>query len=248
MKKYPVLLLLLGLFLSFKPKTSPVYELRIYHCEPGRLETLNARFRNHTTGLFEKHGMKNIGYWVPSTDAVNHDLYYILEHASVEAKAASWKAFIADPAWAKVRDESEKDGKIIKSIESIDLKLNPELTSKIKYKNKGPEALFEMRTYYILPNRYPNIVARFRDHTRKLFEDTGIKNVMYFDTIEKDGAQPKLLYFVAHKDAAAAKASWDTFRKNPKWIQVRDQSELSGKIVEKVVPVYLKPLDYSKMK
>lgn len=98
----------------------PVYELRTYTCEPGRLPNLLARFRDHTTALFEKHGMKNIGYWVPS-DGPQHEntLIYILEHKSRDAAKASWDAFRADPAWVKVRTESEASGKIVTKVESV---------------------------------------------------------------------------------------------------------------------------------
>jgi len=98
----------------------PVYELRTYTCEPGRLPNLLARFRDHTTALFEKHGMKNIGYWVPS-DGPQHEntLIYILQHKSHEAAKASWDAFRADPAWIKARTESEASGKIVTKAESV---------------------------------------------------------------------------------------------------------------------------------
>jgi hypothetical protein len=97
-----------------------VYELRIYTTLPGRLPNLLARFRNHTIALFEKHGMKNIGYWVPQDEPKkSNTLYYILEHKSREAAKASFDAFRADPAWTKARDASEADGKIVEKVESI---------------------------------------------------------------------------------------------------------------------------------
>ncbi len=246
MKK--LILFLFASLLSFgtnaKPRPSKYYELRIYYCNEGKLPTLETRFRAHTTKLFEKHGMENIGYWTPTTEN-NSVLYYVLGYPSKEAREASWKAFMADPEWQRVMKESELNGKIISKIESKFMTLNPELTKKIKKKQANPERLFEMRTYYLLPGRYPNIVARFRDHTRKLFENQGMENIMYFETIEKDGAQPTLLYFLAHKDADAAKKSWDGFRNDPNWIKARDASEESGKIVEKVESIMMKPTDYS---
>lgn len=96
-----------------------VYELRTYTAAPGRLEALNARFRNHTCRLFEKHGMKNIGYWTPTDERKGNTLIYILAHRSREAAAASWDAFRKDPAWLKVRTESEADGKIVDKVESL---------------------------------------------------------------------------------------------------------------------------------
>jgi hypothetical protein len=249
MKKLLVVFLsfFISLSVSAKPKPSKYYELRIYYCLDGRLPNLEARFRNHTTKLFEKHGMENIGYWTPTTEN-NNILYYVLGFPNKEARDASWKAFVEDPEWKKVQKESEESGKIISKIESKFMTVNPELTKKIKKKKVSPERLFEMRTYYLLPGRYPNIVARFRDHTRKLFEKHGMQNIMYFETIEKDGAQPTLLYFLAHKNADSAKKSWDGFRNDPDWIKVRNASEESGKIVEKVESIMMKPTDYSPMK
>lgn len=97
-----------------------VYELRTYTALPGRLDALNARFRNHTIKLFEKHGMKNIGYWVPQDDPKkSNTLIYIVSHKSREAAKKSWDAFRADPDWIKARDASEKDGKIVDKVESV---------------------------------------------------------------------------------------------------------------------------------
>lgn len=243
--KLTFLLLFLSVF-TFA-QDAKVYELRIYHCHPDRLEALKTRFNDHTTRIFEKHGMENIGYWIPTAEG-NNDLVYILGYPSMEARNESWKAFGADPEWKKVAEESQRDGKIVASVESTFLKLEPELTKKIASKAVNPERLFELRTYYCYPDRFPNIVARFRDHTRKLFKNAGMTNIAYWSTIEKNDQQSKLVYIIAHKNEASAKASWDTFRADPKWVAARSASEESGKIVEKVSSVYMKPLSFSKIK
>jgi hypothetical protein len=97
-----------------------VFELRTYHTFPGRLDALHKRFRDHTLKLFEKHGMTNVGYWVPQ-DAPAHEntLVYVVSHASRDAAKASWAAFIADPEWKKVSEDSQKDGKIVEKLESV---------------------------------------------------------------------------------------------------------------------------------
>jgi hypothetical protein len=96
-----------------------VYELRTYHCMPGRLEALKTRFRDHTTKLFAKHGMKNIGYWIPADapDSQN-TLTYILAHESRDAAKKSWTEFNNDPEWKAIRDASEKEGKIVEKVDS----------------------------------------------------------------------------------------------------------------------------------
>ena len=94
-----------------------VYELRTYTTAPGRLDALNKRFREHTTKIFEKHGMRNVGYWVPMD--TQNTLIYILEHDSREAAKKSWDDFRNDPEWKKVQAESEADGKIVEKVESV---------------------------------------------------------------------------------------------------------------------------------
>jgi hypothetical protein len=88
-----------------------VFELRTYTTHEGRLPALEARFRDHTMALFEKHGMRNVGYWVP-VDRPN-TLIYIIAHESAEAIPNNWKSFVSDPAWQVVAEESQKDGQIL---------------------------------------------------------------------------------------------------------------------------------------
>ncbi len=98
---------------------SAIYELRVYHANEGKLDDLLKRFREHTTRLFEKHGMKNIAYWTPLDDPLKgKTLIYILGHASRDAAAASWKAFGDDPDWQKVRDQAELNGKLVDKVDS----------------------------------------------------------------------------------------------------------------------------------
>ena len=101
------------------PIAETIFELRVYHCYEGKLPDLLKRFREHTTKLFEKHGLKNIAYWTPTDDpAKSNTLIYILAHPSREAAATNWKAFHADPEWISVRDKSEANGKIVEKVDS----------------------------------------------------------------------------------------------------------------------------------
>ena len=97
-----------------------VFEIRTYTTEPGRLDALNARFREHTTKLFEKHGMTNVGYWVPLDEPRSQNtLIYVLAHESREAADKSWAEFGKDPEWQKVRAASEADGKIVSKVDRV---------------------------------------------------------------------------------------------------------------------------------
>ena len=101
-----------------------VYELRTYTTLPGRLPALHKRFAEHTMKLFEKHGMKNEGYWTPTDEKLKETtLIYIVSHESMAAAEKNWAAFGADPEWQKVRAESEQNGKILaKSPDSVFLR------------------------------------------------------------------------------------------------------------------------------
>ena len=106
------------------PSSTPVYELRVYHTYEGKLDDLLRRFREHTTKLFEKHGMKNVAYWTPTDEPLKgKTLVYILAHPSREAAKANWQAFGDDPEWQSVREKSEANGKIVEKVDSTFLVL-----------------------------------------------------------------------------------------------------------------------------
>jgi hypothetical protein len=94
-----------------------VFELRTYTSPEGKLPELQARFRNHTMRIFNKHGMTNVGYWVPQ-DTPN-TLIYIISHPSREQAKQAWAAFQKDPEWQKVAQESQVNGKIVARVESV---------------------------------------------------------------------------------------------------------------------------------
>ena len=97
-----------------------IFEMRTYTSVEGKLEDLLARFRNHTTRFFEKHGMTNVGYWVPKDEPLSKNtLIYLLSHTSRDAAKKSWDGFRADPEWLKARDASEKNGKIVDKVTSV---------------------------------------------------------------------------------------------------------------------------------
>jgi hypothetical protein len=97
-----------------------VFELRTYTANEGKLDALQKRFREHTTRLFSKHGMTNIGYWTPQEGPLSQNtLIYILAHSSREAAKKSWSDFQADPEWQKARAESELQGRILSNVTSV---------------------------------------------------------------------------------------------------------------------------------
>jgi hypothetical protein len=124
-----LMLLIAGVTRSEAQAPNHVYELRMYHANPGKLDALNTRFRDHTIAIFNKHNMKSIGYWTPQ-DNKDNLLIYVLEHPSREAATKAWAAFNADPEWVKVKAESEKDGKLVDHVD--DTYMNPTDYSMLK--------------------------------------------------------------------------------------------------------------------
>ena len=239
-------------------KETRLFEMRIYHAAPGKLDALHARFRDHTLQLFEKHGMTNIGYWVPADNSENK-LIYVLAFSDRPARDKAFKSFGADAAWQKAFKESEKDGKLVTKIENVFLTAT-DYSPAVK-PGKDGERAFELRTYTASKGNLDNLNARFRDHTLKLFEKHGMTNVAYWVLAKdqkgaqspwKEQADATLIYMLAHKSADAAKKSFEEFRNDPDWIKARKNSEekAGGSLTIKdgVKSQFLKATDYSPIK
>jgi hypothetical protein len=105
------------------PPVSKVYELRTYKANPGKLDALHARFRDHTCKLFKKHGMEIVGFWTPTEgEGAKDTLIYIVAFPSVEAQKAAWQAFRDDPEWKQAKAESEKEGILASDVQSKNMK------------------------------------------------------------------------------------------------------------------------------
>ncbi len=97
-----------------------VFELRTYTAPEGKLDDLVARFRNDTLRIFEKHGMDNVGYWLPTdAPASSNTLIYILAHDSRDAATKSWAAFREDAEWKAVAERTQANGPIVSKVESV---------------------------------------------------------------------------------------------------------------------------------
>jgi hypothetical protein len=231
-----------------KPADTRLFELRTYHAMPGKLDDLLARFRDHTTKLFEKHGMTNVGYWVPVGNKENL-LVYLLAYPDRAARDASWKAFGNDPEWKKVVAASEAGGKLVGKVDQWFLSATP-FSQGFGNGPNGKERMFEMRTYTATKGNLPDLHKRFSDHTIGLFREHGMTSLGYFQPVAgQPGADVTLLYFLAHKDAASAAASWEAFRSDPDWVSARKASEDAAggslTVPDGVKSVFLKATDFS---
>ncbi len=95
-----------------------IHELRVYRCLPGRLPALIARFQNHTLKLWERHGIRQAGFWTTLIGESNNELTYMLAWESLAERETKWAAFQNDADWQKARADSERDGQIIANITS----------------------------------------------------------------------------------------------------------------------------------
>ncbi len=93
-----------------------IYELRIYECVPGRLPDLNSRFANITLKLWEKHGIKQAGFWTTVIGESNQTLYYMLAWESLAERETKWNGFGADPEWLAARAKTEANGAIVAKV------------------------------------------------------------------------------------------------------------------------------------
>jgi len=95
-----------------------VYKLRLYHVNEGKMDSLKARFGDHTDAIFRRHNMKSIGYWSPEDAPSSQNLFiYILAHPSRQEAEKNWAAFQTDPEWQKVKAESEAHGALVDYID-----------------------------------------------------------------------------------------------------------------------------------
>src|ERR1700756_1692039 len=99
-----------------------IYEQRIYRCIPGRLPALLKRFEEHTLKIWDKHGIRQAGFWTVLVGSGSQDLHYLLAWDSVAEREQKRNVFQPDPAWQKARDDSERDGPIIANIKSAFLR------------------------------------------------------------------------------------------------------------------------------
>ncbi len=107
--------------------------------------------------------------------------------------------------------------------------------------------VYELRVYHAYEGKLDDLLRRFREHTIKLFEKHGMKNVAYWTPTDEPLKGRALVYILAHPSREAATANWQAFRDDPEWQSVRDKSEANGKLVEKVDSTFLVLTDFSPM-
>lgn len=113
-----------SIYREIKGMNEMIYELRIYHVVPGRMQDLLGRFRDHNLRLFPKYDLKITNFWVNADEAVN-EFYYVLEHQDLATREKHFQAFMEDPEWVEIRKQTENDGPLYETIDEIYMRTAP---------------------------------------------------------------------------------------------------------------------------
>ena len=105
--------------------------------------------------------------------------------------------------------------------------------------------VYELRIYHAAAGKLPDLLARFRDHTIKIFDRHGMKSVAYWTPVDEPDKSNTLFYILYHPSREAATTNWKSFQDDPEWKSVKDKSEANGKLVDKVDSTYLALTDFS---
>jgi hypothetical protein len=248
MLKY-VLTTLVGLFLVSPSFAQPapqshvnarVFELRTYTANPGRLDDLHARFRDHTIRLLEKHGATSLGYWVPA-DNTENKLVFLLSYPSHSARQQTWSTLAADPEWLRVKRSSEiREGKLVDRIESTFLTAT-DYSPPIRATRDQDPRTFELRTATSPAGQFEALHVKLRTETLPELERNGM-TILGVWTVRKSTGDPKVMYLLARKLAIGETEADSTI------------VSLSGVGMRRPTPrpvgdtLRLKPTEYSPMK
>ena len=228
-----------------------LYELRTYKAAPDRMGALQARFREHTLGLFQRHGIENVAYWTTMVGGPSDELIYLLRYESMAARELAWRGFVADEEWRQVfRKSTEAAGG------SLTLSTEARFLTPTNFSpgdhggDPGGEAaprLFEWRAYTASLDRMGELLRRFRDTTVAKFEEHGATNVGYWLNAV-GGRNDELQYALAYRDMAHREQVWAAFGHDPEWLAVRAESNKDGNLVAHLSNSFLAPTDYSPLR
>ena len=110
---------------------------------------------------------------------------------------------------------------------------------------QSSKVVYELRIYHASPGKLPDLLARFRDHTVKLFARPGIKSVAYWTPVDEPEKGNTLIYILEHPSREEAATNWKSFQDDPEWKSVKEKSELNGKLTEKIDSTFLALTDFS---
>jgi hypothetical protein len=123
--------------------------------------------------------------------------------------------------------------------------LPPSLWATLRQDKGNAMTVYELRVYHIAQGKAAELIARFRDHTLKLFANHGMKTLAFWVPTDEPQKSEMLAYILVHPSREAATANWKAFQDDPEWKSVKEKTEANGKLVEKVDSTYLVLTDFS---
>lgn len=110
---------------------------------------------------------------------------------------------------------------------------------------QSASTVYELRIYHAAPGKLGELLARFREHTMKLFEKHRMKNLAYWTPVDEPEKGNMLVYILQHPSRDAATANWKSFQDDPEWKRVKAESEANGKLAEKIDSTFMALTDFS---
>ena len=118
-------------------RTIGFYELRIYTAQPGKRDALAARFASRTAAIYARHGITNVGYWIPQQGdpelgiSAENTFIYMRGYPSKAERDKRLTAAHDDPEFAEVVTKQERNAatKLIVKAHNIDMAPNGNYTA-----------------------------------------------------------------------------------------------------------------------
>jgi hypothetical protein len=230
-----------------------VYELRAIQAGPGKLDALHGRLRDHQIPLLKEHGVFTQAVVVPAGENPQELVYLLTAAEGLGPMEDGWAGFRKDPKWLKISEETDSDGQLV-ARERYQRLVKTYWSPQFKPEHADEPRVFELRTYMCPdPSKHAALMRRFHNHTMKLFEKHGMKNIVYWVPDKEPESQERLVYLLAHKSQEAAKVSFAGFRADPDWLAAKKASEetAGGSLTVKengVVSEFLKATEYSPLR
>ena len=115
-------------------------------------------------------------------------------------------------------------------------------------REQSANKVFELRTYTAPDGKLPDLNARFRNHTLRIFKNHGMTNVGYWVPQDAPAKDNTLIYIISHDSREAAKKNWAEFAADPEWKKVAAESQVNGPLTAKITSVFMDATDYSPIK
>lgn len=268
MKDFPITVLAMVLFIRTSFAAEPArftpadpepdttrYELQVITAKPGKLDALHEWFAAHQHDVLAKHGATNIAYFTPAGENSDGKILCLLKFPSLPAVMQFSRAVKADPLWRPFDTALGPDNPEVLVARVDIMHLRPTTFSPVFEPRQGPQPrVFELRTYTCpSPDKLIRLHSRFREHTMGLFAKHGMENLIYWQPLDGEDSDRKLVYLLGHKSRDAAKDSFAALRQDPAWLEAKTKSEeaAGGSLTEKengVVSQFLVPTEYSPLR